>query len=53
MSEETMSEAAPPVRAWPAADLPGSDFDPVLTELMREGPLTRISLPNGGAGRGW
>ncbi|MFF7802874.1 cytochrome P450 [Streptomyces olivaceus] len=50
MSEETMSEAAPPVRPWPAADLPGSDFDPVLTELMREGPLTRISLPNG---EGW
>ncbi|WP_037761840.1 cytochrome P450 [Streptomyces sp. FXJ7.023] len=42
--------AAPPVRPWPAADLPGSDFDPVLTELMREGPLTRISLPNG---EGW
>ncbi|MEU0471801.1 cytochrome P450 [Streptomyces olivaceus] len=50
MSDETMSEAAPPVRPWPAADLPGSDFDPVLTELMREGPLTRISLPNG---EGW
>ncbi|MFH9812916.1 cytochrome P450 [Streptomyces olivaceus] len=50
MREETMSEAAPPVRPWPAADLPGSDFDPVLTELMREGPLTRISLPNG---EGW
>ncbi|CAM5240866.1 Cytochrome P450 OS=Streptomyces tendae OX=1932 GN=GUR47_03115 PE=3 SV=1 [Streptomyces tendae] len=35
---------------WPAVDLPGSDFDPVLTELMREGPVTRISLPNG---EGW
>ncbi|MFI1755430.1 cytochrome P450 [Streptomyces sp. NPDC020571] len=50
MSEETMSQTVPPVREWPAVDLPGSDFDPVLTELMREGPVTRISLPNG---EGW
>ncbi|MFJ8701102.1 cytochrome P450 [Streptomyces ardesiacus] len=50
MSEETMSQTLPPVREWPAVDLPGSDFDPVLAELMREGPLTRISLPNG---EGW
>ncbi|MYS74696.1 cytochrome P450, partial [Streptomyces sp. SID5926] len=50
MSEETISQAVPPVRDWPAVDLPGSDFDPVLTELMREGPVTRISLPNG---EGW
>ncbi|WP_411100561.1 cytochrome P450 [Streptomyces sp. x-45] len=50
MSEETMSPTVPPVREWPAVDLPGSDFDPVLTELMREGPVTRISLPNG---EGW
>ncbi|MEU6488638.1 cytochrome P450 [Streptomyces sp. NPDC046887] len=40
----------PPVRNWPALDLHGTDFDPVLAELMREGPLTRIKLPNGG---GW
>lgn len=45
-----MSQTLPPVREWPAVDLPGSDFDPVLAELMREGPLTRISLPNG---EGW
>lgn len=52
MSEETIDRAdtAPPVRDWPALDLPGTDFDPVLTELMREGPVTRISLPNG---EGW
>ncbi|MEU9985184.1 cytochrome P450 [Streptomyces sp. NPDC050856] len=31
-------------------DLPGVDFDPVLAELMREGPVTRIRLPNGS---GW
>ncbi|MEV7437939.1 cytochrome P450 [Streptomyces griseoviridis] len=41
---------APPVREWPALDLDGADFDPVLAELMREGPLTRIRLPHG---EGW
>ncbi|GHI09437.1 cytochrome [Streptomyces cellostaticus] len=50
MSEETLTETLPPVRHWPALDLTGTDFDPVLTELMREGPVTRIQLPNG---EGW
>jgi biflaviolin synthase len=50
MSEETLTETLPPVRHWPALDLTGLDFDPVLTELMAEGPVTRISLPNG---EGW
>ncbi|MEV7795479.1 cytochrome P450 [Streptomyces sp. NPDC087512] len=50
MWEETLEQTVPPVREWPAADLPGSDFDPVLAGLMREGPVTRISLPNG---EGW
>ncbi|CAM5347782.1 Cytochrome P450 OS=Streptomyces rochei OX=1928 GN=G3I25_18815 PE=3 SV=1 [Streptomyces rochei] len=50
MSEDTIDRTAPPVRDWPALDLAGTDFDPVLTELMREGPVTRISLPNG---EGW
>ncbi|MFJ6387897.1 cytochrome P450 [Streptomyces sp. NPDC091972] len=50
MSEETITEILPPVRHWPALDLKGVDFDPVLTELMREGPLTRIRLPHG---EGW
>ncbi|MGW4348737.1 cytochrome P450 [Streptomyces sp. NPDC004690] len=40
----------PPVRHWPARDLSGVDFDPVLAELMEEGPVTRIELPNG---EGW
>ncbi|RII14708.1 Cytochrome P450-SU1 [Streptomyces sp. YIM 130001] len=39
--------AEPPVRHWPAEDVGGTDFDPVLAELMREGPITRISLPYG------
>ncbi|MGV9343484.1 cytochrome P450 [Streptomyces spiralis] len=38
------------MRHWPALDLPGVEFDPVLTDLMEEGPVTRIELPNG---RGW
>ncbi|MFF2848073.1 cytochrome P450 [Streptomyces sp. NPDC058001] len=40
----------PPIRFWPALDLTAVDFDPVLAELMREGPVTRIALPNG---EGW
>ncbi len=50
MSEETITETLPPVRDWPALDLSGADFDPVLTELMDEGPVTRVKLPNG---EGW
>ncbi|MGW0881470.1 cytochrome P450 [Streptomyces sp. NPDC002671] len=50
MTDETIVEILPPVRHWPALDLTGTDFDPVLTELMREGPITRIQLPNG---EGW
>ncbi|MEV7078931.1 cytochrome P450 [Streptomyces sp. NPDC093516] len=50
MSEETITRTPPPVREWPALDLSGTDFDPVLRELMDEGPVTRIKLPNG---EGW
>ena len=50
MAEETLTETLPPVRPWPALDLTGVDFDPVLTKLMREGPVNRIKLPNG---EGW
>ncbi|MET7683081.1 cytochrome P450 [Streptomyces sp. NPDC005423] len=51
MTEETLTETdLPPVRLWPALDLSGTDFDPVLAELMREGPVNRIKLPNG---EGW
>ncbi|WP_374986972.1 cytochrome P450 [Streptomyces fradiae] len=38
------------MRDWPALDLSGVDFDPVLAGLMEEGPVTRIKLPNGS---GW
>ncbi|MFJ8007816.1 cytochrome P450 [Streptomyces fagopyri] len=50
MTEETIAGAVPAVRDWPALDLSGVDFDPVLAELMREGPVTRVKLPNG---EGW
>ncbi|MFI1768041.1 cytochrome P450 [Streptomyces sp. NPDC020800] len=47
---ELVPDALPPVRHWPAFDLGGTDFDPVLSELMHEGPVTRIQLANG---EGW
>ncbi|MFB7593313.1 cytochrome P450 [Streptomyces sp. NPDC056160] len=56
MTEETLTEPGGavadlcPVRHWPALDLIGVDFDPVLADLMEEGPVTRIELPNG---EGW
>ncbi|MEU6384236.1 cytochrome P450 [Streptomyces bauhiniae] len=50
MTDKTLTGTPPPVRQWPATDLAGTDFDPVLTELMNEGPVTRIQLPNG---EGW
>ncbi|MGW2764861.1 cytochrome P450 [Streptomyces sp. NPDC001275] len=51
MTEETLVEEArtgtvPPLWHWPAFDLTGVAFDPVLSELMEQGPVTRIELPN-------
>ncbi|MEU9919844.1 cytochrome P450 [Streptomyces griseoluteus] len=50
MTDETLTGTPPPIRPWPATDLAGADFDPVLAQLMNEGPLTRVQLPNG---EGW
>ncbi|MFF7796557.1 cytochrome P450 [Streptomyces olivaceus] len=53
MTQETSTltgQSPPPVRDWPALDLDGPEFDPVLAGLMREGPLTRVRLPHG---EGW
>ncbi|EHN78474.1 cytochrome P450 [Streptomyces coelicoflavus] len=53
MTQETTTltgQTPPPVRDWPALDLDGPEFDPVLADLMREGPLTRVRLPHG---EGW
>ncbi|MFJ6695378.1 cytochrome P450 [Streptomyces sp. NPDC091272] len=44
---DSTNTALPPVRDWPALDLFGTDFDPVLAELMEEGPVTRLKLPHG------
>jgi biflaviolin synthase len=52
MSEETLTEKPPPIRPWPADGPTGPDLGPVLTELMREGPVTRVELP-GGEGWAW
>lgn len=49
-TEAAASAPLPPVRFWPVRDLTGVEFDPDLAELMREGPVTRIRLPNG---EGW
>ncbi|MFJ3670091.1 cytochrome P450 [Streptomyces sp. NPDC090106] len=49
MTQEITTEPAA-VRDWPNLELDGTDFDPVLAELMREGPVTRIRLP---FGEGW
>ncbi|HCA86864.1 MAG TPA: cytochrome P450 [Streptomyces sp.] len=50
MLKDGTATSRPPVTPWPALDLPAVDFDPVLAELMRDGPVTRIKLPNGS---GW
>ncbi|GAA2489482.1 cytochrome P450 [Streptomyces gobitricini] len=50
MTEDTATRPTlgpPPVRHWPALDIAGTEFDPVLAELMREGPVSRIQLPHG------
>ncbi|GGN83728.1 biflaviolin synthase CYP158A1 [Streptomyces albiflavescens] len=56
MAEDTTTLAGqppPPVRDWPDVGLQGTEFDPVLAELMREGPLTRIRLPHGDEDWAW
>lgn len=40
------------VHYWPVDDLPGIDFDPLLTRLLREEPVARIKL-RFGEGEGW
>ncbi|MFG3171666.1 cytochrome P450 [Streptomyces sp. NPDC048200] len=53
MAEQTTlltGQNLPPVRDWIAGDVKGTDFDPVLAELMQDGPLARIRLPHG---EGW
>ncbi|MFI8240342.1 cytochrome P450 [Streptomyces sp. NPDC085866] len=42
----------PPVRPWAVDDLPALDPDPFLDEVLRDEPITRISLPHG-SGHAW
>ncbi|MFD8808554.1 hypothetical protein ACFVZ6_23640, partial [Streptomyces sp. NPDC059597] len=37
----------PPVRPWTVEDLPALDPDPFFDQLLRDEPITRISLPYG------
>ncbi|WP_448317128.1 cytochrome P450 [Streptomyces sp. CO7] len=50
MTQEMTAPPPPPVRDWVPPEIDGPGFDPLLAELMREGPLTRIRLPHG---EGW
>ncbi|ALG09904.1 cytochrome P450 [Kibdelosporangium phytohabitans] len=36
-----------PVRFWDVPDLRATDFDPLLAELLRDEPVSRVRLPNG------
>ncbi|MER7625764.1 cytochrome P450 [Streptomyces sp. NPDC126503] len=46
--------AAPrPARDWAVEDLPALDFDPLLTELLREEPVARIRLPFAAENEAW
>jgi cytochrome P450 len=39
------SSKRPAVRTWDVDDLPALDFDPLMTELLHDEPIARISLP--------
>ncbi|MGH3772146.1 MAG: hypothetical protein ACRDRW_12250 [Pseudonocardiaceae bacterium] len=41
-----------PVRFWTVPDLSVQDCDPLLTELLRDEPVSRVQLPNG-EGHAW
>ncbi|MFF5018967.1 cytochrome P450 [Streptomyces sp. NPDC001165] len=52
--EPDPASASPPpqVRPWAVDDLPALDPDPFLDEVLRDEPITRISLPYG-SGHAW
>ncbi|MEV7244596.1 MULTISPECIES: cytochrome P450 [unclassified Streptomyces] len=53
MSFDTEPAApAPQVRHWPVDDLPALEPDPFLDEVLRDEPVTRITLPYG-SGDAW
>ncbi|WP_336319835.1 cytochrome P450 [Streptomyces lavendofoliae] len=48
----TAADRTPPARFWALDDLRGLEFDPLLTELLRDEPVARIRLPHGD-GEAW
>jgi biflaviolin synthase len=48
----TTDQTTQPVRFWDVPDLRATDFDPLLAELLRDEPVSRIRLPNGD-GHAW
>ncbi len=53
MTFDSASPLPPPeVRSWAVDDLPALDPDPFLDEVLREEPITRITLPYG-SGHAW
>ncbi|MFI8215804.1 cytochrome P450 [Streptomyces sp. NPDC085932] len=47
MTDTTSEPETPPARFWALEDLRGLEFDPLLTELLRDEPVGRIRLPHG------
>lgn len=43
----------PPVHLWEAVDLPALTFDPTMTMLLRDEPVSRIRLPFAGDLDAW
>lgn len=52
MTTEPTVSTDRPVRFWAVPDLPGTDFDPLLAQLLAEQPVSRIRLPHG-EGHAW
>ncbi|MET7601645.1 cytochrome P450 [Streptomyces avermitilis] len=43
----------PPVHVWEVEDLPALEFDPMMTTLLRDEPVSRIRLPFAGDMDAW
>ncbi|MEU2061398.1 cytochrome P450 [Streptomyces sp. NPDC013455] len=51
-ADRSAAAPLPPVRFWAVGDLPALDPDPLLDELLRSEPVSRIRLPYG-TGHAW
>ena len=45
--------SCPVAHTWPVDDLPALDFDPLLTDLLANEPVARVSLPFGAERQAW